>query len=100
MLTDVTLDVTDINLMPTSEAEEIIQNVRCILATQKFTVPLDRSFGIDGKFLDEPISTARARAVSEITSAVNEQEPRARVKKIFFDGNETGRLSIRVRIEI
>lgn len=100
MLTDVTLDMTNINLMPATEAEEIIQNVQMILSTQKFTVPLDRGFGIDGKFVDEPIGTARARAIAEITSAVNEQEPRARVKKIFFDGDETGRLSIRVRIEI
>ena len=100
MTTDITLDLTDISLMPASETEEIIQNVQMILMTQKYTVPLDRGFGIDGKFIDEPIVAAQARATSEITSAVNSQEPRARVKKVFFDGDETGRLGIRVRIEI
>ena len=100
MTTDITLDLTDISLMPATETEEIIQNVRMILMTQKYTVPLDRGFGIDGKFIDEPIPAVQARATSEITSAVNKCEPRARVKKVFFDGDESGRLGIRVRIEI
>lgn len=100
MTTDVIVDLRDVNLMPATELEEIAQNVKMILATQKFTVPLDRSFGIDGKFLDEPINAAQARAAAEITSAVNSQEPRARVKKIFFDGELSGGLGLRVRIEI
>lgn len=100
MLTDVTVDLTNINLMPATEAEEVVQNVRMILATMKGTVPLDRSFGIDGRFIDEPISAARARAAAEITSAIHEQEPRAKVKKIFFDGDISGKLDVRVRIEL
>lgn len=98
MLTDVTVDLSNINLMPTSEAEEIIQNVRTILLTYVGSVPLDRGFGIDNKIVDEPISVVRSRAVAEITEAINKFEPRAKVKKCYFDGDISGKL--RVRIEI
>lgn len=100
MLTDVVVDLSNINLMPATEVEEITQNVQMIIATMKGTVPLDRSFGIDGRFLDEPVGVAQARAVAEITSAVNSQEPRARVKKVIFGGDLTGKFGITVRIEI
>lgn len=100
MLTDVIVDLSDVNLMPATEIEEITQNVQMILATMKGTVPLDRAFGIDGRFLDEPTGVVQARAAAEITSAVNSQEPRARVKKIFFNGDLTGNFGITVRIEI
>lgn len=100
MTTDVTVDLKEINFMPATEVEEVIQNVQMILATAKGTVPLDRAFGIDGRFLDEPINAAQARAAAEITSAINSQEPRARVQKVFFDGTLAGGLGISVRIEI
>lgn len=100
MVTDVAVGLTDVNLMPATEYEEIIQNVQMILATMKGTVPLDRSFGIDGRFLDEPTGVVQARAAAEITSAINSQEPRARVKKVFFDGDLAGSFGISVRIEI
>ena len=99
-LFDVKVDLRDVNLMPSTEIEEIVQNVQMIVLTMRGTVPLDRAFGVDGRFLDEPINAAQARAVAEITSAVNTQEPRARVQKVFFGGEIDGRLDITVRIEI
>lgn len=100
MTLDITPDLTSVNLMPATELEEIVQNVATILLTPKFTVPLDRSFGLDGKFIDEPINAAQARAVAEITEAVNSQEPRVRVKKVFFGGNLSGNVNLTVKIEI
>ena len=100
MVTDVAVGLTDVNLMPATEYEEIVQNVQMILATMKGTVPLDRGFGIDGRFLDEPTGVVQARAAAEITSAINSQEPRARVQKVFFDGDLAGGFGISVRIEI
>ncbi|MBR4384117.1 MAG: GPW/gp25 family protein [Selenomonadaceae bacterium] len=100
MVTDVAVDLTNVNLMPSTEYEEVVQNVQMILATMKGTVPLDRNFGIDGRFLDEPTGVVQARAAAEITSAINSQEPRARVQKVFFDGDLAGNFGISVRIEI
>lgn len=100
MTVDVRPTLSNVNLMPSTELEEIVQNVQTILATFKGTVPLDRAFGIDGRYLDEPVNAVQARATAEITAAVNSQEPRARVKKILFTGGLDGRLDITVRIEI
>lgn len=100
MFIDVRPTLIDVNLMPSTELEEIVQNVQTILATMRGTVPLDRTFGIDGRFLDEPVNAAQARATADITSAVNSQEPRARVKKVFFGADNGGNVDITVRIEI
>ena len=45
MTLDIELQSARIEIMPQTEAAEIIQNVRTILLTQKFSVPLDREFG-------------------------------------------------------
>ena len=100
MTVDVRPTLTNVNLMPATELEEIVQNVQMILATFKGTVPLDRNFGIDGRYLDEPINAVQARATAEITSAVNSQEPRAKVQKVLFAGTLDGHLDMTVRIEI
>ena len=41
-------DAQTIDLAPATKIEEILQNVRTILGTVKFSVPLDREFGIPG----------------------------------------------------
>ena len=40
-----------INFAPASTAEEVIQNVRTILTTTVYSVPLDRNFGINPDML-------------------------------------------------
>ena len=47
--------VRDVSFQPTSEREEILQNVRTILATRKGSVPLDRDLGITWEHLDESV---------------------------------------------
>ena len=44
----------EINMEPQTETEEIMQNVAMILATPKFSVPLDRGLGLQMAFLDKP----------------------------------------------
>lgn len=100
MIFDVKVNLREVNIMPASELEEIIQNVQMIVSTMRGTVPLDRAFGIDTRWLDEPTNVVQARAVGEITSAVNKQEPRARVQKVFFTGELDGSTNITVRIEV
>lgn len=83
---------------------EIMQNVRTILATQKGSVPLDREFGVDTVFLDEPAPVAMTRAVPEIIEAVEKYEPRVKVTGVeWVQLNEgdamDGKLVPRVRIK-
>ena len=91
--------VGGINLMPASELEEIFQNVRTIVTTIKGTVPLDRELGISANILDAPINQ-QSRLVGEIAEAIERFEPRARLRRIEFTGNENGELNPTLTLEI
>ena len=98
---EVTTNTSEIKIFPSSEVEEITQNVRMIITTQKFSVPCDRNFGISAAMIDQPLAAARAKLTAEIVAAVNNFEPRAKVTNVFFDGNEMGgELSVRVQFRI
>lgn len=81
----VTTDLSEIVLMPETELEEVIQNVKTILMTVKGEVPLDRDFGTDRKILDLPISVVTAKITAAIVEAVNKFEPRARVTRVTYE---------------
>ena len=91
---------TDIDLSPQTVVDEVIQNVRTILTTVKYSIPLDRDFGISGTVVDLPINVAKARMTSEIFQAIKRYEPRASVESIGFSGEETGKLIPSVEVEI
>lgn len=91
------------NLMPASTAEEIIQNVRCILLTVKATCPLYRDFGIDPAMLDKPLNVAKNKFIKEVVGAVAKYEPRAHVKSVQWQKPQDaldGTLNPRITIEI
>lgn len=101
MTLDISVDLSDVKIIPSSELEEIAQNVQTILATEKFSVPLDRAFGLDGAALDRPLGAAQARLTADIATAVNQFEPRARVQRVTYDGDYSdGVLKPTVRIEV
>ncbi|WP_080705951.1 hypothetical protein [Selenomonas sp. AB3002] len=79
MIIDVTAEMKDINFVPASEYEEILQNVRTIINTLKKTVPMDREFGINGEVIDLPIAAAQAKITGEIVAAVSKYEPRPKL---------------------
>ena len=81
-----TKDPTTINMAPKTEAEEILQNIRTILATAKGTVPLDREFGLDSTIIDLPASLGKAKLTNEIFQAVKRYEPRVTIDSINFSG--------------
>jgi phage baseplate assembly protein W len=83
--------------------EEVLQNVRTLLATKKFSVPLDRDVGLDFSVLDKPYPRAQAEIRTEIIQALRRFEPRARVIRVAFDGDPLdGALnpSVTVRIDV
>ncbi len=90
MIIDITNEAAGIEIGATG-IKEIIQNVRTILATVKGTVPLDRAFGLDIGFLDEPIPLARAYYAAEVVRAIKAHEPRAEVVEILW-ANDTADL--------
>ena len=91
-----------INFEPSTLAEEVIQNVRTILTTTIYSVPLDRTFGINPDMLDLPMPAAQARLTAEIVAAVEKFEPRATVTDVKFAGDGADGIlkpSIRLRIK-
>ena len=93
-------DPTAINISPKTEAEEIIQNVRTILATQKGTIPVDREFGLDGTVIDLPINLAKARLTNDIFQAIKRYEPRVSIERIDFTGDVSGKVVPKVVITL
>ena len=89
-----------INFAPSTIQEEVIQNIKTLVSTMIYTVPLDRNFGIIANALDEPMPIAMAKLSSDIIDAISQYEPRAKVTQISFDGDIDGRLIPRLRIEI
>ncbi|MDL2280313.1 GPW/gp25 family protein [Selenomonadales bacterium OttesenSCG-928-I06] len=98
---DITATLEGVDFYPSNIYTEIIQNVKTILTTTKFSVPLDRDFGIDASLLDSPLPVAQARLTAEIFDAIQKYEPRAKVKKVFYAGDPIeGKLIPTVRVVI
>ncbi len=89
-----------VNFAPQTEVEEILQNVRTIISTEIYSVPLDRDFGIDASFVDKPTAKAQAMLSSEIIRAVREYEPRATISSISFTADIDGKLTPNVEVTI
>lgn len=82
---EITTGLPEIAIMPATELEEIIQNVRMILNTFRGSVPMDRGFGVPSEFVDLPVTVLRTKVAAEIITAVNKFEPRAKVRKVNFN---------------
>ena len=100
MEVDVIASPEEIDFAPANVFEEVIQNVRTICTTIKYSVPMDRLFGVNAVMLDRPTPKAMAALQAELTQAIRKYEPRCRVKKISFEGDINGQLVPKVRIEI
>ena len=97
---EIYLTPAQINFAPLNEVQEILQNVITICTTSKFSVPLDREFGVDTQFIDEPINGVRAKYSAEVIQAVRKFEPRARISGISFEQDNSGTVRPRVRVKI
>ncbi|HOV79356.1 MAG TPA: GPW/gp25 family protein [Bacillota bacterium] len=90
-----------IDFAPKTEVSEILQNIRTILSTPKFSVPLAREFGVSATMGDDPMPAAMARLTAEIVAAVQKWEPRARVTQVTYEGDgREGVLRPKVRVRI
>ena len=77
------------------------QNVRFLLSTPKFTVPLDRDFGLSQRFIDKPLPVAESLFRAEILDAIEKYEPRVEVENVTFEQGDTlGMLIPRVEVNI
>lgn len=89
-----------IDFAPASETAEILQNLRTIITTTKYSVPLDRDFGFNAEMLDKPMNAAQAQLQSEIIMAIKLYEPRVTVTGISITGTDNGQLIPKVQVMI
>lgn len=88
--------------------EALLQNIRVIVLTTMYSVPLDRGFAHVGDFIDSPSPLVTARLVARLTDAIEAREPRVAVQRISLEpadqsGTEAvmqGRLYPRVTFEL
>lgn len=85
---------------PPGSAAEIAQNVRTLLRTAIWSVPLDRLIGIDFRFLDLPIPVAQIQIQAELFQKINYYEPRVAASELAFKGEGlSGYLEPTVKLE-
>jgi hypothetical protein len=74
--------------------DEILQNVKHIIITEYFSVPLDREFGFDYSMIDKPMAIAEAVLAQEVAMKISLYEPRAQFRSISYVRDEMiGKLS-------
>lgn len=69
--------------------EEIRQNIRVIVLTLAYSVPLDCAFAHAGEFIDSPSPVETARLVANMTEAIEHFEPRVVVDSITMEAAST-----------
>lgn len=100
----VTTNDTDYKILPTNELQEIAQNIRMILTTPKFSVPLFREFGLSYSLLDSPMNAAQSKLTAEIAEQVKNFEPRAVITQLnscaYIDGNLSISVNFKLKSEV
>lgn len=98
---DVTANLAEVDFSPMTLEKEVIQNVKMILSTPIYSVPLDRAFGTILDAVDAPMPVAKAKISANIVQAIQKFEPRAKVTNVSFSGDEiSGIMRPKVRIEL
>ncbi len=91
----------EINLAPATVYEEVIQNLYFLYSSTEYDIPLDRELGLNPKYIDKPIETAKALATTDIYDKTEEYEPRAEIVNIDFKADyESGVLKPIVEVVI
>lgn len=93
-------EIEAIDFAPESTEQEVLQNVRTLLATLQYEIPLDRGFGMPGDIVDMPIQQAAAKWSNAIFSQIKKYESRAIVRNIGFEKDISGRLIPVVEVDI
>lgn len=93
-------DNYSLSLQQDSKVYSVLQNIALLLNTKCGTVPMYRDFGLPMEFVDKPIDVAENMAYVEISDALEEFEPRAKLEDVYFEKTANGKMSITVEVSI
>ncbi len=98
---DTTITKENINFVPVTIEEEIIQNLYFLYSSLEYDIPLDRALGLNATYIDKPIKAAKALITTDIYDKTMAYEPRATIVKIDFKTDyEKGILKPIVEVDI
>ena len=73
--------------------ESILRQLSILYGTRTGEQALDRNFGLDWSFFDQPIEVAKAMLSAEIITKTNTYVPMVEVSEIEFNADMTGNLT-------
>lgn len=92
--------LTDIDLAPKNEHQEVIQNIAVILDLIQKSCPMFRDGGLPGDLLGRPLPVVENILVGSIYDQIEELEPRAILAAVTIEQNElTGKMIPIVELE-
>lgn len=89
MIEELTPDISAPLIIGAKGMDAIRQNIKIILLTMAYSIPLDRGFAHAGKFIDAPNPLASAKLISDLTDAIEKYEPRVKVISIEWKNTAT-----------
>ena len=93
-------DKYSLSLQQDSKVFSVLQNIALLLNTKRGTVPMYRDFGLPMEFVDKPIDVAENMAYVEISDALEEFEPRAKLEDVYFEKTANGKMTITVEVSV
>lgn len=78
----------EVELLPATTTDEVVQNIAFITGTVKGTCPMCREVGIDNKAMGERDLKARTILTRDVFAAMQELEPRATMRNVSFESAE------------
>ena len=90
---DVSSVVIDLNGFPEDEAEDIRRCLETLYTVRTGEQPLDREFGIDNSFLDQPINIAKNLFTLEVIEKTKRYEKRVEVEEVEYRFNGAGQMA-------
>ena len=90
----------NMEVMPATEADEIIQNIGTILSIPQGSAPMCRNVGLSNEAFMKPDVIGKALLTRDCFSAVAEQEERAQLMSVDFEWTERGKWGATLEVEI
>lgn len=91
----------EIQMLPESETNEVLQNLKTILSTEQGSAPMCRDIGISGETIHRRATVAQVLLTRDIFEAVHDQEKRAELKNVRYgDTHNDGALAPVLEVQI
>lgn len=81
-------EITQINLAPSTEAEDIKQCIAMICNTTRGTIPFMRGFGLSGEFMHGLSAGNENNIAEDVADQINRYEERVEAGDLIFDSED------------